>query len=74
MHALKVTQIGNSLGSIFPKEMLAMLNVEKGDYLYVTQAPDGVRITANDPVFSEQMLAARAIMKSRRQVLHELAK
>ncbi|MEY4295708.1 MAG: hypothetical protein RLY82_1396 [Pseudomonadota bacterium] len=54
--------------------MLAMLNVEKGDYLYVTQAPDGVRITANDPVFSEQMLAARAIMKSRRQVLHELAK
>ena len=48
--------------------------MEKGDYLYITKAPDGARITANDPVFSEQMTAARAIMKRRRQVLHELAK
>ena len=44
MQTLKLTQIGNSVGSIFPKDMLSMLKVEKGDYLYVTQAPDGVRL------------------------------
>lgn len=73
MHALKVTQIGNSLGLILPKEMLSKLKLEKGDHLYLTDAPDGMRITSNDPVFSQQMTAARAIMKRRRQVLHELA-
>ena len=30
MHALKLTQIGNSVGVILPKEVLARLKVEKG--------------------------------------------
>jgi putative addiction module antidote len=74
MHALKLTQIGNSVGVILPKELLARLKVEKGDVLYVTDSPDGVRITAHDPVFETQMTAARSIMKKRRAVLRELAK
>lgn len=74
MHALKLTQIGNSVGVILPKELLARLKVEKGDTLYLTDTPDGVRITPHDPVFEDQMSAARAIMKQRRAVLRELAK
>lgn len=74
MHALKITQIGNSCGVIFPREMMAELKVEKGDSLFFTSAPDGMRITANDPLFADQMSAAREIMKRRRHVLHELAK
>ncbi len=74
MHALKLTQIGNSVGVILPKELLARLKVEKGDLLYVTDSPDGVRLTANDPAFEAQMAAARSIMKKRRAVLRELAK
>ncbi len=74
MHALKLTQIGNSVGVILPKEVLARLNLEKGDTLYLTTSPDGMRITPHDPAFGEQMEAARAIMKRRRSVLHELAK
>jgi putative addiction module antidote len=74
MHALKLTQIGNSVGVILPKEVLAKLKVEKGDTLYLTDSPDGMRITPHDPVFEDQMQAARDIMKSRRAVLRELAK
>ena len=74
MHILKLTQIGNSVGVILPKEILARLKVEKGDTVFVTESPDGVRITPNDPTFETQMTAARKIMKKRRNVLKELAK
>ena len=74
MQVLKLTQIGNSVGVILPKEILARLKVEKGDTIYVTESPDGVRITPNDPTFETQMTAARKIMKKRRNVLKELAK
>ncbi|MEN9484164.1 MAG: hypothetical protein RJB37_2044 [Pseudomonadota bacterium] len=74
MHALKLTQIGNSVGVILPKEMLARLKLEKGDTLYVTDSPEGLRLTPHDPAFEAQMKLAREVMKSRRAVLHELAK
>lgn len=74
MYTLKLTQIGNSVGVVFPKELLAQLNLEKGDTFYVTESPDGLRITPNDPVFEAQMRLAREVMKERRNVLHELAK
>jgi putative addiction module antidote len=71
---LKLTQIGNSVGLILPKEVLSMLRVEKGDTLYMTEAPDGLRITPHSPEFEKQMAAARDIMKKRRAALRELAK
>ena len=74
MHALKLTQIGNSVGLVLPKEMLARLKLEKGDTVYLTESPDGVRITLDDPAFEAEMEAAREIMKRRRAVLKELAK
>ena len=74
MHALKLTQIGNSVGVILPKEVLARLKVEKGDLIYLTDSADGLRLTPHDPNFEIQMKAARAIMRKRRNVLHELAK
>ena len=74
MSALKVTQIGNSLGVILPKEVLARLKVEKGDVLYLSDAVNGVLISPYSPEFEQQMDAARNIMKKRRAVLRELAK
>ena len=74
MFTLKLTQIGNSVGVILPKEVLARLKVDKGDTVYVTEAPDGYRITPHNVEFEAQMKAARAIMKKRRAVLRELAK
>ncbi|HUG22813.1 AbrB/MazE/SpoVT family DNA-binding domain-containing protein [Piscinibacter sp.] len=74
MHTLKLTQIGNSVGVILPKEVLARLKVEKGDVVYLTESADGVRLTPHDPNFEMQMNAAREIMRKRRNVLRELAK
>ena len=74
MHTLKLTQIGNSVGVVLPREMLARLGVEKGDTLFVIEAPDGLRLVRTDPEFEAQMKAARDVMKKRRAVLKELAK
>lgn len=74
MHTLKLTRIGNSIGVILPKEALARLHLAKGDALYLTETPNGYRITATDPEFESQMTVARKVMKRRRNVLAELAK
>lgn len=74
MAALKLTQIGNSVGVILPKDLLAKLGVDKGDTLYAIDTPDGVRLTTADPDFAQHMAVARRIMKRRRNVLRELAK
>jgi putative addiction module antidote len=74
MFALKLTQIGNSVGVILPKEVLSRLRVEKGDVIYVTESPGGYRITPHSAEFEVQMKAARDVMKERRAVLRELAK
>jgi putative addiction module antidote len=74
MHTLKLTQIGNSVGVILPKDVLTKLQLERGDEIFLTDAPDGMRLTVHNPEFEAQMREARDIMKSRRAVLHELAK
>jgi putative addiction module antidote len=74
MTTLKLIQIGNSVGVILPKEILARLKLEKGETLFVTDAPGGVTLTPYDADFERQLAAARDIMKRRRNVLRELAK
>lgn len=74
MTKLKLTAIGNSAGVVLPKEVLARLKVDKGDSVYLTESPDGYRLTPYDPDFERQMDTARKIMKRRRAVLRELAR
>ena len=74
MTTLKLTQIGNSVGVILPKEMLARLKLEKGDTVFVTDAVDGIMLSPYSAEFETQMAAARGVMKKRRAVLRELAK
>ena len=74
MIPLKLTTIGNSVGVVLPKDVLARLKLEKGDTLFLTETPDGYRLTPYDPEFEAQMTAARRIMKKRRAALRELAK
>ncbi len=74
MVTLKLMQIGNSVGFVLPKEAANRLKVEKGDVVFLTEAPDGYRISPYDPSFEKQMQAAERIMKKRRNVLRILAK
>lgn len=74
MFSLKLVQIGNSVGFVLPKEAASKLNVEKGDVVFLTESPDGYRISPYDPTFEKQMKVAERIMKKRRSVLRVLAK
>ena len=74
MVKLKLTTVGSSTGLMLPKAVLARLNVVKGDSVFLTESPDGVRITPYNPEFEEQMTLARKFMRERRDVLRELAK
>jgi putative addiction module antidote len=74
MSVLKVTAIGNSVGVILPKELLAKLGVQKGDTLHAIETEDGIRLTTADPDFEAQMAVARQLMKKWHNVLRELAK
>ncbi|HRQ66896.1 MAG TPA: AbrB/MazE/SpoVT family DNA-binding domain-containing protein [Xanthomonadaceae bacterium] len=70
---LKLTAIGNSTGVILPKELLEKLRVGRGDELTVLETPDGITLTAFDPVFAAQMEVAEGIMRRRRNLLKKLA-
>lgn len=73
MLKFKVTTVGNSEGFILNKEAKAKLNVQKGDTLFLTEAPDGaLRITPYDPDFQRQMDLAEQVMRDDREVLRAL--
>jgi len=72
--SLKITKIGNSAGVVLPKELLAKLRAGVGDTLYVSETPDGIRITAANPDFAAKMDLAEAIMREDRDILRVLAK
>jgi putative addiction module antidote len=71
---LKLKRIGNSVGLFLPREVLARLKVGPGDAVYLTESPDGFRLTPYDPASAAQFGAAEKVMKRRRTVLRELAK
>lgn len=73
MTKVKVTGVGNSVGIILPKEILAKLRVSKGDFLTVSETPLGVSLSALDSEFEHQMDLAEGIMREDRDVLRRLA-
>lgn len=75
MSALKLTQIGNSVGVILPKEILARMKVGKGDTVFVTEAANGgVNLSPYDPSMEEQLALGREFMREFRDTFHQLAK
>lgn len=75
MIVLKLTQVGNSVGMLLPKEALAKLGVEKGDLLYLTDGPDGeMRISAYSPAVAEEIALGEEFMDDYRDAFRALAK
>ena len=67
---IKITTVGNSTGIALPKKVLARFRIGKGDALYVTELPDGIKLTPFDP---KQMEVAERIMQKNRNMLRKLA-
>jgi putative addiction module antidote len=72
MFAAKVTTIGNSLGIVLPREILARLRVDKGDLLFLVESPLGFELTPYEPRFAAQMEQAERLMRAERNVLRLL--
>ncbi|MGP8258473.1 MAG: AbrB/MazE/SpoVT family DNA-binding domain-containing protein [Acidobacteriaceae bacterium] len=71
--AVKVTTIGSSVGIVLPREILNRLHVEKGDTVYLTESPDGIRITPYDAAFARKIGILEQVMRENRDVLKKLA-
>ena len=50
------------------------MRLDKGDSVFITETPDGFKLSAYDEQFAAQMETARTLMRKRRNVLKELAK
>ena len=72
---IKLRKVGNSVGVVLPREVLAHLKVGEGDTLCVTDAADGsVRVSPANSEFTKQMQVAEDVIARYRNTLRELAK
>jgi putative addiction module antidote len=71
---LKIRKVGNSVGVVLPKEVLAHLKVSEGDTVTLTETQDGVRLSAADPEFAKTMAVFESLNRRYRNALRELAK
>jgi len=73
--AIEIKKIGNSLGIILPKDLLAKFNLKEGDKLFPVEQPNGgLLLTPHNPDFEKAMEVARRGMKRYHNALAELAK
>ena len=74
MQHVKVTQIGNSLGVVLPKDIVERLGISRGQQLSVSETANGIELSPYDSEFEKQMQLAEEIMDQYRDTLRELAK
>lgn len=74
MIEMKIRKIGNSLGVVIPREALDRLGLKEGERAFLTETPDGYRITPYDPEFERQMQLGEEGMAAYRNTLRALAK
>ena len=74
MQTLRVTQNGNSLGVILPKEITNHLHVGKGDVLYATLSPNGLEVSPYNAELEAEIAIGQAFMNEFRETFKVLAK
>ncbi len=72
---LQVRRIGNSLGFILPKEMLARLRLQEGDRLHVVEQTErGLKLSPYDPTHAKGLEIARQAFRDYAETFKALAK
>ncbi len=75
MTALKLISVGNSIGVVFPKHVLAKLGAGKGDLVHISEAPNGeLRLSVRSPKVQRQIELGEEIMHEYRDTFSALAK
>ena len=72
---LQIKKIGNSVGLILPKDLLARLKLKEGDQLHVIEQTErGFKLTPYDPKHAKAMKIARQVMEEYQDTFRALAK
>ena len=74
MQTAKVTQVGNSLAVIIPKEAAQRLGLRKGDEVHLLDTGTGLELRPHHPEVDAQVEAAKAILAEWREAFAILAK
>ena len=74
-YLLQIKKIGNSLGLILPKELLARLKLKEGDKFHVVEQTErGIRLSPYDPKHAKAMDIARRSFRKYADTYKALAK
>lgn len=68
----KVVAIGNSVGIILPKEVVANLKIQKGDTVCISETPFGAHVTPYDDEFARKLESTERVMHKYRDALRKL--
>jgi putative addiction module antidote len=74
-YLLQIKKIGNSVGLILPKELLARLKLKEGDKLHVVEQTErGFKLSPYDPKHAKAMEIARRSFRKYADTYKALAK
>jgi putative addiction module antidote len=74
-HVLQVRKIGNSVGLILPKDLLARLKLSEGDKLHVVEQTErGIKLSPYDPKHAKATEIARRSFRKYADTYKALAK
>lgn len=72
---VQIRKIGNSVGVILPKELLARLKLKAGDTLHVVEQTErGLKLSPYDPKHAKAMEIARKAFRTYADTFKALAK
>lgn len=72
---LQIRKIGNSVGLILPKELLARANLQEGDKLHVVEQTErAFKLSPYDPKHAKAMTIARKAFRDYADTFKALAK
>lgn len=72
---LQIKKIGNSVGLILPKDLLARLKLKEGDKLYVVEQTErGIKLSPYNPKHAKAMEIARRSFRKYADTYKALAK
>ncbi len=74
-YLLQIRKIGNSVGLILPKDLLARLKLKAGDKLHVVEQTErGIKLSPYDPKHAKAMEIARRSFRKYADTYKALAK
>lgn len=74
-YLLQIKKVGNSLGLILPKELLARLKLKEGDKFHVVEQTErGIKLSPYDPKHAKAMEFARRSFREYADAYKALAK